>query len=49
MQLEWYSFERELLTRSIPAGQERARRGAPTGRDAAGRAALLDGVAEAAA
>jgi hypothetical protein len=38
MQLEWYSYERELLTRSIPAGQERARNGAATGRDSAGRA-----------
>ena len=41
MQLEWYSFERELITRSIPAGQARARAGARTGRDSAGRAAAL--------
>jgi thioredoxin reductase len=41
MQLEWYGFEHELKTRSIPAGQARARSGAPTGRDAAGRAAAL--------
>jgi cation diffusion facilitator CzcD-associated flavoprotein CzcO len=39
MQLEWYSYEHELKTRTIPAGQERARAGAATGRDAAGRAA----------
>jgi hypothetical protein len=39
MQLEWYAFEHELLTRSIPLGQERARAGATTGRDTAGRAA----------
>jgi Flavin-binding monooxygenase-like len=38
MQLEWYSYERELKTRTIPAGQSRARAGAPSGRDAAGRA-----------
>jgi hypothetical protein len=43
MQLEWYSFEHELKTRSIPLGQERARAGAPTGRDVAGRAAALEG------
>lgn len=41
MQLEWYSFEHEIKTRAIPAGQERARAGAPTGRDVAGRAAAL--------
>jgi thioredoxin reductase len=41
MQLEWYAFERELSARSIPAGQARARTGAPTGRDTAGRAAKL--------
>jgi flavin-binding monooxygenase-like protein len=41
MQLEWYAFQRELLTRSIPAGQARARAGAPTGLAAAGRAASL--------
>jgi hypothetical protein len=39
MQLEWYSFQRELLTRTIPAGQARARSGALTGRDTAGRVA----------
>src|SRR4029077_3198897 len=44
MQLEWYSFEHELLTRTIPAGQARARAGAPTGRDTAGRGALASGV-----
>jgi hypothetical protein len=38
MQLEWYSFEHELKTRSIPAGQARARAGAPTGVATAGRA-----------
>jgi hypothetical protein len=43
MQLEWYGFQHELLTRSIPAGQARARAGAPTGRAAAGRAAALQG------
>src|SRR5437588_5225442 len=41
MQLEWYSYEHELRTRTIPAGQDRAREGAPTGRDTAGRAAAL--------
>jgi cation diffusion facilitator CzcD-associated flavoprotein CzcO len=41
MQLEWYGFEHELKTRSIPAGQTRARAGAPTGALAAGRAAAL--------
>lgn len=41
MQLEWYSFEHELKTRTIPAGQARARAGAPTGRDSAGRGAAL--------
>ncbi len=41
MQLEWYSFEHELKTRSIPAGQARARAGAPTGRETAGRSAAL--------
>jgi Flavin-binding monooxygenase-like len=41
MQLEWYTFERELKTRTIPAGQRRARAGAATGRDSAGRAASL--------
>jgi hypothetical protein len=42
MQLEWYAFERELKTRSIPAGQARARAGAPTGRASAGRGAALE-------
>jgi glycine/D-amino acid oxidase-like deaminating enzyme len=41
MQVEWYAFQHELLTRSIPAGQARARGGAPTGRSTAGRAAAL--------
>jgi thioredoxin reductase len=41
MQLEWYGFEHELKTRSIPAGQARARAGAPTGALAAGRGAAL--------
>ncbi|HEY4427926.1 MAG TPA: NAD(P)-binding domain-containing protein [Solirubrobacteraceae bacterium] len=41
MQLEWYAFQHELMTRSIPLGQARARSGAPTGRDTAGRAAAL--------
>jgi cation diffusion facilitator CzcD-associated flavoprotein CzcO len=36
MQLEWYSYKRELERRTIPAGQRRAREGAPTGRDSAG-------------
>ncbi len=46
MQLEWYGFQHELLTRSIPRGQERARQGAPTGLAAAGRAqALADATA----
>jgi hypothetical protein len=43
MQLEWYAFQHELLTRSIPAGQLRARTGAPTGRDTAGRTEMLEG------
>jgi len=42
MQLEWYAFQRELNTRSIPAGQARARAGAPTARSTAGRAAALE-------
>ncbi|MCW3057009.1 MAG: monooxygenase, partial [Solirubrobacterales bacterium] len=42
MQLEWYAFQHELNTRSIPAGQARARAGAATGRDTAGRAAALE-------
>ncbi len=37
MQLEWYSYKRELEHRTIPAGQARARAGARTGREAAGR------------
>ncbi|MGO8906418.1 MAG: flavin-containing monooxygenase [Solirubrobacteraceae bacterium] len=41
MQLEWYAFEHELKTRSIPAGQARARAGAPTGCASAGRAGAL--------
>jgi len=46
MQLEWYSFEHELKTRTIPLGQERARAGAPTGRDSAGRGAALEASAQ---
>ena len=42
MQLDWYAFEHELKTRSIPAGQARARAGAATGRELAGRAARAD-------
>jgi flavin-binding monooxygenase-like protein len=38
MQLEWYGYEHELKTRSIPAGQARARAGALTGAATAGRA-----------
>ena len=45
MQLEWYAFERELNGRTIPAGQARARAGAPSGRAAAGRAAALERAA----
>jgi hypothetical protein len=48
MQLEWYGFEHELKTRSIPRGQERARAGAATGRDTAGRAQSLEQLAGAA-
>ena len=48
MQLEWYTYEHELKTRSIPAGQARARAGAPTGRASAGRAAALQSSALAA-
>ncbi|CAA9536575.1 MAG: Cyclohexanone monooxygenase [uncultured Solirubrobacteraceae bacterium] len=44
MQLEWYSFQHELLTRSIPNGQERAQRGDKTGRDVAGRAKVIEAV-----
>jgi cation diffusion facilitator CzcD-associated flavoprotein CzcO len=42
MQLEWYGFEHELKTRSIPKGQKRARAGSATGRDTAGRARALE-------
>jgi hypothetical protein len=46
MQLEWYSYKRELERRTIPAGQARARTGAPTGLQTAGRAAgAADGLA----
>ena len=45
MQLEWYGFEHELKTRSIPKGQARARAGAPTARDTAGRARTLEQLA----
>ena len=45
MQLEWYGYEYELKKRSIPAGQARARAGAPTGRQAAGRAHAMDRAA----
>ena len=44
MQLEWYAFQHELNTRSIPAGQARARAGAATGLAAAGRGAALEGA-----
>ena len=44
MQLEWYGFQHELLTRTIPAGQARARAGAATGAQAAGRAEALRGA-----
>src|SRR5437588_3918130 len=49
MQLEWYTFEHELLTRTIPAGQARARAGAPSGRETAGRAARAASEVELAA
>jgi Flavin-binding monooxygenase-like len=49
MQLEWYSYEHELKTRTIPAGQARARAGAASGRDATGRAAIAALEAELAA
>jgi cation diffusion facilitator CzcD-associated flavoprotein CzcO len=49
MQLDWYAFERDLKTSSIPAGQERARAGAPTGRSLAGRSASVRGAASAVA
>jgi hypothetical protein len=42
MQLEWYAYQHELNTRSIPAGQQRAHAGAATGRAAAGRARSLE-------
>jgi hypothetical protein len=45
MQLEWYGFEHELKTRSIPKGQASARAGAPTARDTAGRARTLEQLA----
>jgi cation diffusion facilitator CzcD-associated flavoprotein CzcO len=45
MQLEWYSFQHELKTRSIPEGQARARAGAPTGLLLAGRTAAPSGAA----
>lgn len=41
MQLEWYTYEHELKTRTIPRGQARAGEGAHTGADVAGRAAAL--------
>ncbi len=44
MQLEWYSYKRELERRSIPAGQARARSGAPTGAALAGRATEYAGT-----
>jgi cation diffusion facilitator CzcD-associated flavoprotein CzcO len=44
MQLEWYAFQHELLSRSIPAGQARAAAGAPTGRDTTGRASRLQAL-----
>jgi len=46
MQLEWYGFQHELLTRSIPAGQARARAGAATGLATAGRTAALNGAGQ---
>jgi hypothetical protein len=47
MQLEWYSYKRELERRTIPAGQQRARAGAASGLQTAGRsgAAALGQVA----
>jgi cation diffusion facilitator CzcD-associated flavoprotein CzcO len=42
MQVDWYAFERELNSRSIPAGQARARAGTPTGLALAGRTAGLE-------
>jgi len=44
MQLDWYAFERDLKTRAIPAGQARARAGAPTGASLAGRSAASRGA-----
>lgn len=41
MQLEWYSYKRELERRTIPAGRLRASAGAATGRDAAALGAAL--------
>ncbi|MHB8532556.1 MAG: flavin-containing monooxygenase [Solirubrobacteraceae bacterium] len=49
MQLEWYSYKRELEKRTIPQGQQRAREGAPTGAQAAGRAGAGAGAGPAAA
>jgi hypothetical protein len=47
IQLEWYSYKRELERGTIPAGQRRAREGAVTGRDVAGRAdATIGATAE---
>jgi cation diffusion facilitator CzcD-associated flavoprotein CzcO len=46
MQLDWYAFERELKTRSIPNGQARARAGAPTGRALAARAGRAPSAGE---
>jgi hypothetical protein len=40
IQLEWYSYKRELERRTIPAGRARARAGAPSGLDTAGRAPI---------
>ena len=44
MQLEWYSYKRELERRTIPLGKTRASEGAPTGAAAAGRATTLAGA-----
>lgn len=44
IQVEWYAFQHELLTCSIPAGQARARTGAPTGLLAAGRGPAFAGA-----
>jgi len=45
MQLDWYAFERDLKTRTIPAGEARASAGAPSGRSLAGRAERLAALA----